>query len=201
MADASLGRRVRCFGCAQSFVAAPDEPSIPRSSARPVESDEPPGLPRLRPRLVGEQAEGRPGPLCPRCGRPVSWRVPSCPHCGLELEPDEDALPEPRGRRGGPWMLRRDGEPHRGPLIANLGNLSLIVGCLSLCLVGLGALVSVPVGVTAWLMANRDLELMRTGLMDPQGRRQTENGRTCAILGVVIGLCFAALFAALYFLP
>jgi hypothetical protein len=71
------------------------------------------------------------------------------------------------------------------------------VGCLSVCLCGTGALVSVPCGVAAWLMANYDLERMRQGRMDPRGKDQTESGRTAGIVGAVVGLIFAAIFAFL----
>jgi hypothetical protein len=118
-----------------------------------------------------------------------------CPHCGEEFEPEDGT----RGRKRRPISrVRRDCEPHRGRLIAGLGNFSLIVGGLSLCLLGLGALVSVPVGVAAWLMANHDLAQMRAGAMDPRGKAQTENGRTGAIVGIVLGLLFASFFAMLY---
>src|SRR5919204_72989 len=93
----------------------------------------------------------------------------------------------PTGRAGLPHGVRRDTEPHRGALIAFLGNVSMIAGGLSLCTGGLGAVFSVPLGVVAWVMANHDLEQMRAGLMDPRGQAQTETGRTGGVLGVVLG--------------
>jgi Na+/proline symporter len=118
-----------------------------------------------------------------------------CPFCGEELEPENDG----RGwRRRIAELVRRDYEPHRGSLIVSLGNVSMLVGGLSLCLLGFGALVSVPLGVLVWLMAHRDLELMREGRMDPRGKAQTETGRTGAIAGIVLGLIFAAFYALLY---
>jgi hypothetical protein len=97
-----------------------------------------------------------------------------------------------------PWGLRRDAEPHRGTLIARLGAASLIGAMLTLCL-GAGALISLPTGITAWLLANHDLSLMRQGLMDPRGRDLTENGRAFAVVGVVLCLVLAALLAFVYF--
>jgi hypothetical protein len=85
--------------------------------------------------------------------------------------------------------------PHRGKLIGTLGNVSLALGGLSLCTLGLGSLVSVPLGIAVWVMAHNDLEEMRAGRMDPQGRRATETGRTGGILGIVLGLLFGAFFA------
>jgi hypothetical protein len=49
----------------------------------------------------------------------------------------------------------------------------------------------VPLGITAWVMAANDLEGMRTGVIDPAGRAQTEDGRNHAIIGVVLGTLFA----------
>jgi hypothetical protein len=79
-----------------------------------------------------------------------------------------------------------------------MGNITLVVGGLSLCLVGLGLLVCLPLGITTWVMANHDLEKMRSGEMEPQGRGQTENGRTSAITGIVLSLFFAAGYALLF---
>jgi hypothetical protein len=136
-------------------------------------------------------------PFCPGCGRRVNWEVSRCPHCGEELEAENDLR---RRLRLGRWV-RRDSLPHRGRLIAALGTFSMVAGGLSLCLFGLGAVVALPAGVAAWVMANRDLELMRSGEMDPGGRPQTENGRTGAIVGIVLGLLFAAFFAVMVFRP
>jgi hypothetical protein len=95
-------------------------------------------------------------------------------------------------------LVRRDYEPHRGTLIVSLGNLSLIAGGLSLCLFGAGAIISIPIGILVWVMANRDLESMRAGRMDPAGKRQTETGRAGAIAGIILGLIFAAFYALVY---
>jgi hypothetical protein len=194
MAEASLGKRVRCFGCGQWFVAASDAPEPPPPSAL-----EAPELPQPRPLLSGREV-GLPGggPHCPLCGRGVSWHAPACSHCGEELEPDD----RPADRAAFPWAVRRDGEPHRGRLVYQLGVASLVAGCLSLCpTFGLGALVGLPLGVVVWVMANRDLALMGTGMMDPVGRPLTDTGRTYAIAGVLLSLCFAGLFAAMAFAP
>jgi hypothetical protein len=191
MAEALLGQPVRCFACAHRFVATPGPP--PRAGKGP--RDLPPLLaPPWEPR--GEDDEDEPAedrrPFCPGCGRRISWEAVVCRHCGEELEPEDE------GRARHHRLInrvRRDCEPHRGRLIAGLGNFSMIVGGLSLCLAGLGAIVSVPVGVAAWVMANHDLDQMRKGAMDPRGKTQTENGRTGAIVGIVLGLLFASFYA------
>lgn len=186
VADALLGQRVRCFGCGQPFVATTEQSPLP-SPRRAA-----PSLPR--PAGEDELAEGDGRPFCPGCGRRIAWADPRCPFCGEELEPEADAQ---RWRRTDE-LVRRDYEPHRGPLIASLGNVSMIVGALSLCMFGFGALISIPLGVLAWLMANRDLEHMREGRMDPRGKARTETGRTGGIAGVLLGLIFAVFYALLY---
>jgi hypothetical protein len=191
VADALLGRRVRCFGCGQPFVATADQPSPPPQRREAPPAPHPAGGPRVG---ADEAANGERGPFCPGCGRRITWTDLRCPFCGEELEPEDDA--RVRWRRMAE-LVRRDYEPHRGALIVSLGNVSMIVGGLSLCMFGFGAFVSVPLGILAWLMANRDLELMREGRMDPRGKAQTETGRTGAIAGIVLGLIFAAFYALL----
>jgi hypothetical protein len=193
MADTLLGRSVRCIGCDHRFVASLDNalPSVPGRSREPPR-------PARGPRRHDEVGprEGEYGPFCPGCGKRIGWDAPACPFCGEELEP-EDGLRRWRHQE----RLRRDCEPHRGALIANLGNASMFIGGLSLCLCGLGAAVSIPLGVAAWVMANRDLALMRSGAVDPAGRAQTEAGRTGAVVGIVLSLIFATFFAVVYWNP
>jgi hypothetical protein len=198
MAEGSLGKRVRCFGCGQWFIAAPDMPEP--GPQHPATAEEPPTLPGLTPRLVHQETTARgTTPLCPACGRRISWHVSACPHCREELEPEDG--PCERSATA-PWPRRRDGEPHRGPTIYRLGLTSLVVGTATLCpILGPAALIALPAGVVAWVMANRDLSLMRTGMMDSDGRSLTENGRTFAVLGVLFSLCFGTVWAAFFFPP
>jgi hypothetical protein len=123
------------------------------------------------------------------------------------------------GRRGGPpgtptvnahdrpWELpgavRRDCEPHRADLLLLLG----YVGA-ACCAAGLATAVfacgippfatgvlltctvaGIPCGLTGWLLARRDLRLMRAGLMDPAGMSGTE--RALALSRLAVGLCAA----------
>jgi hypothetical protein len=192
VADALLGRRVRCFTCQHSFLAEA-RPTPPP----PVRRETPP-LPRpvRPPRSYDEDATNEEGsPFCPGCGRRISWKDLECPYCGEELEPEND--PRPAWQRSANFF-RRDYEPHRGALIVTLGNLSMIVGGLSLCSFGIGAVISVPIGILALLMANRDLERIRDGHMDPRGKSQTETGRTGAITGIILGTIFASFYALVF---
>lgn len=70
---------------------------------------------------------------------------------------------------------------HRGGVVLALGILGLVV-CF-IC------------GIIAWVMGNKDLQEMETGLMDPAGRGLTQAGRICgmvsvglAVLGILIFL-------------
>jgi endogenous inhibitor of DNA gyrase (YacG/DUF329 family) len=181
MAEGLIGRNVRCLACEHRFVAAadPPRPEVPR----------PP-----RPAAVADDSE--PLPFCPGCGRQIPWEVLRCPFCDEELEPETSFSRPPRRRDWPPQRL--DCLPHRGKLIVTLGNVSLALGGLSLCTLGIAALVSVPLGVIAWVLASHDLEEMRAGRMDPQGKTATETGRTGGIMGAVLGLVFGAFFAVVY---
>jgi hypothetical protein len=116
-----------------------------------------------------------------------------CPYCDEELEPELS----PQRQRPGP-MLRRDWLPHRGRTILLMGNVSMALGGLALCTGGLAALGSIPLGITAWEFAQQDLDQMRQGFMDPQGRSDTESGRTGGILGLILGLIFGVFYAVVF---
>ncbi|MHB1423876.1 MAG: hypothetical protein ACYC3I_11905 [Gemmataceae bacterium] len=190
VADALLGRRVRCFGCRHSFLASVERGAPPHASPSGHEREPVGRLGTAKDEEEVNHDEG--GPHCPNCDRRITWRDLCCPYCGEELEP-EDGTRSPAAQR-----FRRDLEPHRGSLILSLGNLSMIVGGLSLCTFGAGAVLSVPLGILAWVMANRDLERMRDGRMDPRGKTPTRSGRTAAVAGVILGLIFASFCAFLY---
>ena len=71
-------------------------------------------------------------------------------------------------------------DPHRGGLILTLGIISL-VACG-------------PVGIAAWAMGSSDLQAMRRGTMDPEGRGNTQVGY---VLGIV-ACAFLALGALIF---
>jgi hypothetical protein len=195
MVESLLGQRVRCPNCRQRFVAA----AAPEPKSGPERSSIPPVPPR--PRMADEDfASDERLPFCPGCGRHVRWDVLSCPHCGEELEEESHLA---RAFRWGthelnPLPLRRDCLPHRGKLIARMGNLCLIFGGLSLCLIGLGVIICLPLGIVTWALANHDLRQMRSGVMDPRGQTDTETGRIGAIVGLVISLIFGVFYLVIY---
>jgi hypothetical protein len=65
-------------------------------------------------------------------------------------------------------------EPHRGTLILVLGILGLLV-CGFL-------------GIAAWLMGKRDLDLMRRGLMDREGEALTRVGYILGLIETILML-------------
>jgi predicted Zn finger-like uncharacterized protein len=104
----------------------------------------------------------------------------------LEIVQDGDDRPPYRGG------FRRDMQEHRGTLILVLGILSLVTG---ICGVFLGPI--------AWVMGNHDLQEMREGRMDPEGKGMTDAGRICGMIasilvlaGIVVGCGFFALMMA-----
>jgi hypothetical protein len=185
-AEVLFGQRVRCFACDHRFVAAADPPAA--ALPEPARRVAPPRRP------VEEEDDREPLPYCPGCGRQIPWEVLRCPFCDEELEPTTNYQ-----RTRSPWPPRRlDCLPHRGRFLLTLGNLSLAIGGLSVCTLGFGALVSVPLGIATWVLANNDLAEMRAGRIDPQGRSATENGRTGAVMGIVLGLLFGIFYAIVY---
>jgi hypothetical protein len=99
-----------------------------------------------------------------------------------------DADPRPWQEQG---AVRRDVAPHRSNLLMLLANVALVLGLSSFCLVVTGW-AALPLGLLVEWLAQRDLEGMQAGTMDPRGRRDAElawdlAGYVCS-LGFVGGL-------------
>jgi hypothetical protein len=119
-------------------------------------------------------------------------------------------LPEPAGWDDDdrPWerfgALRRDCAPHRGPHLRALGLVALVLGFLAICCPPLSLLALLPavgLGLTASVLAGRDLRAMEEGRMDSGGLRATiragEDGRAgalMALIGLFIVICFFLFF-------
>jgi hypothetical protein len=112
-----------------------------------------------------------------------------------------------------PGNIRRDTEPHRGPLLLGLAvaglGASAPVGCLSFLSIALArekklashvdlmfawiillvALAALAVSLTVALLARHDLAEMRSGRVDQAGEWETETayfmGRTCALVAAL----------------
>lgn len=74
-----------------------------------------------------------------------------------------------------------DLEPHRGPLILTLGLLGLLLCPL--------------LGPIAWILGRAELESIRAGWRDPQGRSLAQAGMVCGIVGTasLVLVLFSAL--------
>jgi hypothetical protein len=82
--------------------------------------------------------------------------------------------------------------PHRGPVVLVLGIISIVSSLLGTVICCIGGIVGLICGTIAWVMGNRDLPQMDAGVMDQSGRGNTQAGRICGIIGVVLGiLCLA----------
>jgi hypothetical protein len=92
-------------------------------------------------------------------------------------------------RPGPPWELpgtiRRDREPHRGPLLRWGARLVTALGVLGVWLV-VPALLGLPLGVAVWRAARRDLALMRLGRMDPAGAVDASAAQVDALAGALL---------------
>jgi hypothetical protein len=84
-----------------------------------------------------------------------------------------------------PW-LRRDSEPHRGPLLMLLATAALLLS-LGSCLAVPG-LVAVALGLAVREMALRDLKRIDAGLMDPQGEDEVGRAHERGMFALGFGL-------------
>jgi hypothetical protein len=209
--DELLGEQVKCPTCGGTFVAPAEanvaDPPQPLSQSRPApvvtvsippleigSGQAIPPMPQLRPKLVKEEkgAPTRPRtpppPItpqetarglrpCPVCGERVGRGARVCRHCGEFLGGDDDH----------PWPYR-DCEPHRAGMVLALGIISIVL--VTTCVL---SVIGLPAGIAAWMMGQRDLRLMRAGMMDPEGMKTTQSGRTCGIVGAVLN-GFAVLY-------
>jgi hypothetical protein len=64
-----------------------------------------------------------------------------------------------------------------------LGIASLVLG--SMCMT---AVIGLPLGIIAWVIGYRDLRKMRAGIMDPEGKGNTQGGYICGIIGTVLNV-------------
>jgi hypothetical protein len=187
------GQQVRCPTCGSAFEAVlPDTPSGSGEAPVATVSELPATAPQRR---TDREADMEP---CPYCGKRVPLEADYCPQCHADFDEEDD---RPWEQPGG---IRRDSEPHRGGLVLTLGIVSLVCAPLTLCCGVIGAIFSVAglsVGITAWVLAQRDLKKMRANLMDPQGQGTTEGGRVCGIIGTILcsfGLLLAIALGAFY---
>jgi len=207
--DELAGQRVRCPTCQTIFdaasrpgapppapvPAAPEperplwkdlqleldkgDPDTPQSAPAPEPPPAP--APARAPRLVGAVEVKPAGDDEPAASPP---RRPEPPPGPEDRErPAEDDEDYPRRSPYGP--RRRDTEPHRGVLVLVLGIISLVFVLFSMCY-GLGILVGLPLGVTAWILGTGDLRKIKNQQMDEEGLGMTQAGWICGIIGTIL---------------
>jgi hypothetical protein len=94
-----------------------------------------------------------------------------------------------------PGCVRRDCEPHRGPLLRFLAYVGAVWSALAL-IVAPAALLSLPLCVAVLRMARQDLARMSAGDMDPEGVSSTTVAKEVAevcVAGGVAALCGTAI--------
>jgi hypothetical protein len=122
---------------------------------------------------------------CPSCRRPV--RLPltlvgfdvQCPGCGATFTGQL-----PRGLAGENPHDRDSGAdralPNRAATIVTMGLLSLPGAFLC-------GVPGIVLGTMAWVTGSRDLQEMRHGDRDAEGENLTAVGRTCGLIGLILG--------------
>lgn len=82
---------------------------------------------------------------------------------------------------------------HRSKRLVFLGLLSCLCGVMTcfLCIPFLGGVI---VGLSAAMMARRDLQRIERGDMDPAGKETTQLAQTIAVWGIVLNVCGALSF-------
>lgn len=81
--------------------------------------------------------------------------------------------------------LRRDCDPHRGKLLWSMGIAGLALGGLSIAFFPL-AVLSGPLSLTTWCLAQFDLAKIRAGFLDPSGERLTYEALNDGSAGLVL---------------
>jgi LSD1 subclass zinc finger protein len=195
--DGFLGKQVRCPTCRTVFTGSPGP-----NPAEPPAAAEGPAAPEVPDPSASE------APSAVKSSAPP-LPAPPIPPPDAEDEPEEDEEDDQRPWEGPYGGVRRDCEPHRGPMVLTLGIISTVCGAMSvvgwLCC-GLAVLLSLPglpLGIVAWVMGSRDLRQMREGTKHPEGQGQTQAGRICGIIGTItsaLGLLVTVLLIVGYVL-
>jgi hypothetical protein len=192
------GSDVQCPSCRVVFAPGVGNGPLPfpDESGTSISSDATiPAAPPPRPsQAVPAGARSDPPPAgaatrrCPYCNEDIRCDAERCRFCGEELAHGGGLPPWERGAG------RRDLEPDRGGMILGLGIIGLV--CSVTCFL---SVIGLPLCVTAWVMAQRDLSLMNAYEMDPSGKGNTVAGLICGIIGTIFS-AFCLLITALGFL-
>jgi hypothetical protein len=110
-----------------------------------------------------------------------------------------------KGEEGRPWeqpgAVRRDCQPHQGPVLLLMANAALVCNIIAFC-TGISAVPGIALAPVVLVMGGRELEQMAAGWMDPAGRSQVQEARGWAwvalCLGVLGALVGFAIFSSLF---
>lgn len=180
IAKTVLGKLPGADDAAAELVVTPESTApAPLPLATAIRATPPP-LPQAEPLgSLQDQTELRPRKkrgekYCCECGEVINAKAEICPKCGV------------RQRAGFGPRENPDWEPHRGTVILVLG----IVGLFTVPFI---------LGPIVWIWANADLRKMDDGLMDPEGKGNTQGGKVCGMIATILSLV-ALGFIVLYFL-
>ena len=210
VSDKVAGKRVKCPGCGEGFLAAVPEPDFvepevveTEAVAVPVEDDDEEDKPRRRPRNEDdERVSAKPPRRRPRDDdeERVSSKSPARRRSSRDDDDDEDDDRESRRRRSRDdddedddrprRRRRRDGDSDDDIRIRrrqkpHRGGLILALGIIAM-VVWCCPLTGWIMGGITLSMANTDLIAMNSGHMDDSGYGLTMTGKICAIVAVLL---------------
>jgi predicted Zn finger-like uncharacterized protein len=185
-----IGKLVKCPTCGQTFNAdpvtqapPPEPPPAPREEKpartskvtrdKDEDEDDEERSRRRRSRRDDDDDDDRPRRRRSRFSRD-------------DEDDDED---DDRRRR------RRDLVPHRGSSVVGLG-----IAALCLTFFHVVPLAGLVCGIIAWVMGSNDLAEMRAGRMDREGESQTNAGRICGMIAVILHIVIVVLLGSCCFL-
>jgi len=89
-------------------------------------------------------------------------------------------------------------KPDRGAAVLAMGIVGIVSAPIWLvCCAPLGV-VSIVLGILAWVMGSRDLKEMQSGLMDPGRQDITQAGQVCGIIATILGGLVLLMFPMLF---
>jgi hypothetical protein len=100
-----------------------------------------------------------------------------------------------------PWetspQLRRDLPPHRGYVLKTIATIVVLLSAVTgPCI--LLAFLAIPPALLLWWAAAHDLARIRTGRLDPHGKKETAEARICALVSLALPFLGLLLWGLLF---